>query len=218
MRLKTLVTLRRTKINACVDFFGRKFDTSHHLVKTCSKILEHKRDEACSVLKNYHHEFQPVSQEEALGLKFSENVFPVFEFPWGTFKETENQTKKNILESRFCGPSSEALIKTELNGLIALLTSIRDYGFNPLRYRSLIGRVDIINGEMSAPIIIQGNHRLACLAAMGYHSVLTTTLDGYRSIVDCSKISTWKNVQLGKCSMQYAEQIALAYCKNIKCS
>ena len=100
MRLKSLLKLRRTKIVDCVDPFARPYDRQHHLVKASLKILEGKLDEAKLVIKNYHDQFKPKSTEEALGWHESNNIFPVFHFPWGTFKIDEKQ-KKDILSSRF---------------------------------------------------------------------------------------------------------------------
>ena len=206
LKINTLKNLRKINITNCVDPFARPFNRHHHLVKVCEKMLDNEMEVAFEILENYHASFIPKSCEEALGLNTGAHKFDVFEYPWGTF-QVKQRGPKDITKSRFCGPTSGDMLQKEFDDFFALVTSIRDQGYSPIRNRAVIGRVDLkVNGN-KVPIIIQGNHRVACLMVLGYEKVLTTTLVGYKSLIDCSDRCHWPAVVSNKCESDYAMKI-----------
>ena len=198
MMWHSLKNLRLQKIIDCVDPFARPYDSTHHLVRTFDLIHQNKMKSANKVLHFYHSNFQPTSTYEALGLNVEAVKMDLFEFPWGSFKNN-TYDKKDMKKSRFCGPTPFSVVENEFSDMRKLYDSIREEGFRPLRKRSIIGCVDVIDQSRVGSIIIQGNHRIACLRVLGAKLILTTKLQGFKKEINSKNIDTWEAVRKNRC-------------------
>ena len=114
---------------------------------------------------------------------------------------SKTKSQNTELSSDFHKQRRAELRKKLPNNSVAVLFS------SPIRNRAVIGRVDLKLHGNTVPIIIQGNHRVACLMVLGYEKVLTTTLVGYKSLIDCSDRCHWPAVISNKCDSEYAMKI-----------
>ena len=215
MMWHSIKNLRLRKIVDCVDPFARRYDATHHLVKTFDLIHQNKIKEANDHLHFYHSNFKPKSTYEALRLHVSSLHTDLFEFPWGSFRNTEYQ-KKDMQQSRFCGPTPFSVVEKEFSNMRKLYDSIRNEGFQPLRKRSLIGCVDLVAKRRIGAIIIQGNHRIACLKVIGAQSLLTTKLKGFKKEINSKNIDTWEGVSKNRFKRKEAEDIFKVYLEALK--
>lgn len=169
--IKVICSLRKTSISHCVNIFGTKFDHNHHLVKTVLQIKSHPGIKFKDTeLYAYHKNFCPISTNEALGIRNLEHTYEIFHYPWGQFNRYRN-IKKNILNSRFCGPTCDDDIYLEFMKLKNLLYDILNYGYRPVRKRSIIFGTRLIKNSDQLFIPMQGNHRISVLAALNFSSI-----------------------------------------------
>lgn len=158
------------------------------------------------ISENYHAPFISKSCEKALSLSTGSHKLKVFEYPWGAFL-LKQKGPKDISKSMFCGPTFGDLLSKEFDDYFALVTSIRDEGYQPIRNTAVIGRVDPKVDGNKVLSIIRTNHRIPCLMVFGYEKVLTTTLVGYKSLIDCSDRCHWPVVVSNKCDPEHAMRI-----------
>lgn len=169
--IKLICSLRKTPISGCVNIFGVKFDHSHHLVKTVLQIISQPNIKFKETdLYKYHKNFCPKTTNEALKLENLERIYQVFCYPWGQFNKYR-KLEKNILNSRFCGPTTDEDIFKEFIKLKGLLYDISDHGYRPIRNRSIIFGTRLIRDKEIRFIPMQGNHRISVLSALNFRSL-----------------------------------------------
>jgi hypothetical protein len=170
-----------------------------------------------SILYRYHKLYQIQSMKELVataGMKVS--FAPgFFRFPWGNFKKGFNHTmsEKNKHKSRFCGPSSEGLIKEEAKNILKLKTSIVENGYNPLKYpNNFIGGVFLVreNGDYRF-VVLQGNHRVSIMSYLGIKSFKARSLNNYQLHIYETDIGKWYYVKNGMCSKEDARKYFNAF-------
>lgn len=205
--LKSLLRVRLINIEQAVTIFGRQFSEEgfHPIVQT---IREYQVNEDISVentsLYRYHNKFTPEDMCQAFGYDSSMCGLPLFVFPWGKFRLGCNKLK-DPLKSRFCGPTELGRIEKEFIDSINLYLDIKDNGYQIIRRRSVIGGTFIINKKNDKRfIVLQGNHRISALAALGHKKVLVYTMGGYLNKIEEHKIESWKEVRKGSCSKKLA--------------
>ncbi|WP_327648345.1 MULTISPECIES: hypothetical protein [unclassified Aurantimonas] len=192
--------------------FGVRFTGgNHHLVETLSLHLQDAIvDVRHTPLWRHHETFRPASTNEALSLSSSvETEFPLFTYPWGTFRKHEVRSSKDTRTSRFCGPSSESSILEEFKSTCALYTQLRESGYNPYRYpNSFIGGtwLESLSGEREF-VVLQGNHRVSCLASLGHASFEVRPLRGHHWIIRERDVERWAWVRQGWTSTNEALQV-----------
>jgi hypothetical protein len=209
----------RLPLETCIGFMGFPFDQSgwHHLIET---LKEYVRNPSLgyqdSSLYRFHAKYQPANMAEALLLSGPAVRFrpALGVFPWGGFRDDSDGARfpaKDWGRSRFCGPTPEHVIQDEFARLCAVFESIRSAGYTPWR-NSFIGGTFIRRRDGALRyIVLQGNHRMAAMAFLGYSSVLVRGLKGYRTVIDERDLTDWRCVCSGECSVEDARTYLNAY-------
>lgn len=177
----------------------------HHLRLALAEIDADPQIEAQdTTLWRFLKDFRPASISELVSN--SGTNLPLFVYPWGTFQKGALESNKSVEESRFCGPSDDAFIKDEFSRLKMLYFQMKKEGYRPTTFpNTFIGGTWLIrvNGERRF-IVLQGNHRMAVLAHLGYTKVAVRTMPGYISMIREKDIKKWPLVRLGLCPESHA--------------
>ena len=155
-----------------------RFDGTHHLVSRLANT-----DSKCEIffdflLNNHHQQIFYATGRQAM--------VDIFKFPWGQI----GRDHKNILTSRFLGPSSLDFVKQEERELFKLKNSIDQYGYNSIYCGmfSVIEGIEIVSDAGKAVcIILQGNHRVAVLHHLGVYKVKVLIKKRFRQ----NELSQW---------------------------
>lgn len=193
-----------TTIFAC-GFGGNGW---HHLRLTLAEIDADPQIEAQdTTLWRFLKDFRPASISELVSN--SGINLPLFVYPWGTFQKGVLESNKSVEESRFCGPSQDGFVVGEFERIKALYSQIRKNGYQPTKFpNSFIGGTWLArsNGQRRF-VVLQGNHRMAILAHLGYTKVAVRTMPGYISLIREKDIKKWPLVQRGLCTESHASEI-----------
>lgn len=200
-----------------VNIFGVGFaENGPHFMVKHLKQRNLLSDESCnySYLRQYHNSFQPHDTNEALGLQLAAQI-PLFVYPWGVFGSGAISTNKKAKTSRFCGPSDESFITKEIQALDRLLNNVSKEGYNPTKFpHSYIQGVWLTsaNGERRF-VVLQGNHRMAILAHLGYKKVtVRTDLFAVKEIRE-DQVCDWPLVKTGEIHRSEALKVFKAFFK-----
>lgn len=215
------LTIQQYQVSIEVDeartIFGSSFgsDGWHHLICTLEEYdQDHNIDYRTTSLYSYLKYFQPISICDLLETPYVEKCnLPLFVFPWGTFKKGQVVSNKEPGKSRFCGPSSDLFIKDEFDRTIYLYEEIKKTGYKPWSFgNTFIGGTFLVSKEGERRfIVLQGNHRMAILAHLGYKHIKVRDVKGYMVKVNESAILDWPLVKTGGCSKGIAESIFRLY-------
>ena len=162
-----------------VTIFGHTFapNGNHFIIQFLNEnVAETESDLARSKIYRFHENFCPSGTGEALGLDL-ENDLPLFLYPWGVFGSGAVKTTKSSKNSRFCGPSSDHFIKDEENSILSLFSKLQKEGYAPNKYpNSYIQGVWLVKEDGCRKfVVLQGNHRIACLSYLGYSKISVRT-------------------------------------------
>ncbi len=199
--ISSLLKVRIINIEQAVTIFGRGFTAgcAHPLVETIKEYEDNPSlDFTETTLYEYHAKFKPKNTNAALGITEQCNGLPLFQYPWGGFR-LSYQGNKDQLSSRFCGPSNDGLVRDEFNTTIALYNDIKKNGYKLIRNKSIIGGTFLVkeNGEKRF-VVLQGNHRMSVLSALGYKNLFVYTMKGYQEYIRESSLNDW--IMLNKVS------------------
>ncbi len=161
-----------------------------------------------SVLYRFHQSYQPKNMSELAYSCGNEVDFSpeLSIYPWGSFnieKSNKGGVAKDPYQTRFYGPSSLALIEKDLENLRSLYDYMKVHGYRPWYFRNaFIGGVFLEreNGEKKY-VVLQGNHRTAIMAHLGYKTMLVRHLAGYYKYISQRDIHNWYYVKSGDCSL-----------------
>ncbi|MDC3278809.1 hypothetical protein OAU68_00760 [Litorivicinus sp.] len=146
-----------------------------------------------------------------MGFDVNEFDLPLFEYPWGGFR-LNYQGGKSAEDSRFCGPSTEKLIQDEYESTVSLYNDVRDSGYKFFRKRAVIGGTFLIDRSGNKRfVVLQGNHRMSVLSAIGYNNVLVYTMSGYQEYISESSIDRWSLVRERRCPQLKALRLFSAF-------
>ncbi len=210
----SLFKIRLISIDQAVTIFGRQFTSgsAHPLVETIKEYKKNCDIDYCdTALYRYHSAFKPNNTNVALGASVGEKPLPLFQYPWGGFR-LNYKGDKNQTKSRFCGPSDDDLIDKEFHETINLYNNIKNNGYKLISKKSVIGGTFMIrdNGEKKF-VVLQGNHRMAVLSALGYKKVFVYTMTGYQEYIHESSLQDWSMVKNGACSSTISHEIFNAF-------
>jgi hypothetical protein len=167
----------------------------------------HYRD---TTLFQYLTRFQPKSICQLLKpTPPKSDWLPLFVYPWGTFRKREVAAHKDAWTSRFCGPSSEEFVAEEFHRTISLYRQLKKSGYKPWRYgHTFIGGTFMhdANGERRF-VILQGNHRAAILAHLGWKQIAVRDVPGYLARLRENEAESWPLVGRGACTPDLARRI-----------
>jgi len=207
---------RSVSLEITTNIFGCSFGPCgwHHLVEMLKEYKANPdifwRD---TTLYRYHKNFKPKSIRD-LVVTSEQTVcnIPLFTYPWGTF--VVGQAEKNVLNSRFCGPSTDEFIEAEYLRIITLYEQVKENSYKPWRYgHGFIGGTFMIdrNGRRRF-VVMQGNHRMAVLASLGVRQVKVRTYPGFLlTEVREGDVHRWPLVRDGRCTPDAALAIFRMY-------
>jgi hypothetical protein len=196
----------------CRSIFGASFgrDGWHHLRKTLEEYDANSRaDYRDTSLFAYLTGFCPSSICDLVDWPPDEPRFPLFVYPWGTFRSGETRSSKTPATSRFCGPSSAEFVADEFARTIRLYHAMRETGYRPWGFgHTFIGGTVLqrANGERRF-VVLQGNHRLAVLAHLGVDPIRVRDVPGYLRVVREQDAGKWPLVADGTCRLASALRI-----------
>jgi hypothetical protein len=196
--------------NAATSIFGCCFgdDGWHHLRQTLKEYDENpKREIKETAMWKFLKNFCPNGISVFANIEYQDPL-PLFVYPWIDLSNL-GEKPKDPKSSRFCGPSSDEFVRKEYLRTISLYKKIKSQGYKPSHYpHSLISGTFLISrsGKMRF-IVMQGNHRMAVLAHLGYSEILVRANTGTIPFVDERKIKTWPNVRNGRCSVEHAGEV-----------
>lgn len=200
---------RRLAVGDVRTIFGASFvpEGWHHILET---LREYDADPDIALerttLYAFLKHFAPRSLGEWTGLPDCDGLGP-FEFPWGWFTPKSDGASRDALNSRFCGPSTDAFIAAEWRAILSLYADLRRDGYHPFRHASgfLQGTHFVACDGSRCFVIMQGNHRLAILAHLGLKNFHVRS--DPRIVLPAvyeSEVERWPLVQAGRCSVDDA--------------
>lgn len=200
-------------IEICTGYFGFQFRGWHYLVELLKEYDTNRELQFDkSVIKKFHSHYKPQNGYDFVRHYADDVQFcpPFGIFPWGTFVADSNVdggAAKDPVRTRFCGPSSDELIKSEFENTIGIFKSIREEGYQPWRRTFVSGTFLKRNNGDLRYVVTQGNHRMAVLSHLGYESVLVRELPLQYKTINEEDVDSWYYVRNGECS----REDALAY-------
>lgn len=202
---------KKFKIDDISNIFASSFGSNgwHPIVKT---LEEFDLNSSISVDKTslwkYHKNFLPKSISTLINKEINA-ALPTFIYPWGSFNDGSSISEKNQKLSRFCGPSSDQFINDEFKRIIALYKNLKISGYTPRKYpHSYIGGTILIkNNGQTRFIVMQGNHRTAIFAHLGYKNLDVRLIPNALNYVREKDLSKWIMVKNASCSENDAKKI-----------
>lgn len=186
----------------CRTIFGLKLNDTHIF-----KFLEDHENQfdsfSISDIRNTEIYNYLIEEKKSLLSEFGFD-FGVFNLPWGNFRlDYPNSPVKNVLNSRFCGPSSDDFAVKEIENIIELFKSIKRYG---LKRRYLpFSVVHMKLGNKSSYVILGGNHRSIIAYYLGYRNIFVTNHNECFKTICSSEVDSWYHV----CKCDISKEIAL---------
>jgi len=211
VRLVSSTWLQRTiNPDIATTIFGCSFGDGgwHHLRQTLDEydtnpVISPK----VTTLWRFLRQFCPTSISGLAGVT-NEEPLPLFIYPWGPFNP-EGAVRKESWRSRFCGPSTDSFIEEEFARTVRLYQAVRAEGYRPYRYpNSFIGGTWLVanNGDKRF-VVMQGNHRMAALAHLGYSAIRVRRIRQALSFVFERDLPKWPLVLKGRCSEDHARRV-----------
>jgi hypothetical protein len=204
---------RKIKTSEASTIFGASFGASgwHHIRKTLEEYDRNPDvDYRDTTMYLYLKHFTPSTIGDLIEVDGKESCeLPFFVYPWGTFKKNQSEINKDPQMSRFCGPSSDEFIKDEFDRTLILYKKLQKTGYRPWDYgNTFIGGTFLINqqGERRF-VVLQGNHRMAMLAHLGYESLFVRDVPGNLDKITERNKQNWLLVKSGQCPLTIADRI-----------
>jgi hypothetical protein len=208
-------------ISSCVHYcgfrYGRgEFNPYENYVVSLSngESLQEVRGRFEDFLQHY----RPENMGEALGISLS-HAYPMWEFPWfpesvlaggkGGWLGSPSDVPDIITHFSTTGILRRR-IDEEFSWLEGAYYSIREVGYQPGRFAGHIRALKLINNEGKARhLILDGNHRLSALVALG-HSRVTIAYRIHMTI-RASQHARWPQVIGGIYSKEDARKVFEVY-------
>lgn len=188
--------------------FGSKFEGGwNHIIETLKEYDKNPNiDFKDTTLYYFLKYFKPKSISDLVDHN-TKNKLKMFCFPWG--KANKKLGKKNIQNSRFCGPSSDDFIESEFKNIINLYLKLKKNGYKPYTYPNshIIGTWLINKQGNSVFLVLGGNHRTAVLSHLGLKKIKVRTNRLLIRKVYEKEICNWIPVKEKKCSKIHAKKV-----------
>ncbi len=175
-------TVFEVELNKCVDLYGADFtDDFHHFTQVLKEYQDNpKLTYQDSVLKTYYGYFQPNNLEEALFIK--KGRAPRLNRGWIGYPWFWDKSQKLIFTSKpgetrvggnhFFGPNTDEFGDAELKRLVPLYDLLKEQGYHPELFADgYISGYLLVKGDDYRFVVTEGQHRIACLAALGYEKI-----------------------------------------------
>lgn len=213
-------TIMEVDMNKCLDIHGAAYIKDfHHFVES---LKEYDKNPDItyekSILKAYYNKFKPKNQEEVIFAKDKEMPklrYGYTGYPWYwskneklKFTEAPGETREG--GNHFFGPNTDKFGAAELRRLIHLYKIFKKQGYHPEMFSDgYISGYLLIKGKDYRFVVTEGQHRVACLAALGYEKIRCrfTFQPQYPKIVYHQDIKKWPQVANGVYSRNMASRI-----------
>jgi hypothetical protein len=204
-------------IASCVHFCGFRYGRGEYQpYESYVTALARGEDRAAARGRfvRFLQHYRPRHFAEALGAT-SVREHPLWSYPWiarpppPAWRETFAECP-DIL-THFCAQGvSGPRIREEWSWLEGALASIREHGYQPARFGSPLSvrRLESADGARMH-LVLDGNHRLSALSALG-HTVAPVRLLA-RSVVRETELRRWPQVRSGAWSPEDAQAVFRAY-------
>jgi len=173
-----------------------------------------------SALYRFHQRYQPQDMSDLPVSAGAEVTFKpgLSIYPWGSFNIEKSRSGGNVKDAyrtRFYGPSTLALVGTDLVNLRSLYEYMKIHGYRPWYFRNaFIGGVFLEKADGQRRfVVLQGNHRTAILAHLGQRRIVTRYLSGYYKCIKEKDVNKWFHVESGECSIEDAIAYIRAFFK-----
>lgn len=204
-------------VNACVHFCGFRYGGgAYHPYESYLRAVASggKKAAAEAELIDFVRHYRPRNMGEALGVGLR-RAYPLWLFPWSrrnpppAWRRTVEECPDiltHFVEDGVARPRLEA----EFAWLDRALASISEHGFQPEKFRSPILARQLVNeaGE-AAWLLLDGNHRVAALAARGEQRVRVRYLP--LATVRETAVLRWPQVRRGVYAPEDARAVFRAY-------
>lgn len=216
----TRSTIINIELSKCTDMYASNYmGDFHHFVETLKeyeKAPELKYSN--SILKTYYESFQPKNLGEGLfGIKEKPSKLTKgwIGYPWCWSSNKRFLFVDKIEDTRpggnhHFGPNTEGFGEDEFNRLTNLYSYLKHYGYHPEMFSDgYISGYLLVKDNDYRFIVTEGQHRIACLVALGYENILCrlTQRPEYPRIVDYKDVKTWAQVANGVYSRSLAEKV-----------
>ena len=210
------------RINECVHFAGFNYGrgTYHPYESFVARL--HKGDALTDIRAQFETflcRYRPRHFGEALGITLGRK-YPLWLFPWSRFWRywridtnaawfTDPCDIPDIITHFSSRGIPREMVDKEQNWLFRAYESISKIGYCPESFGYPSGRVLLAADGARACIILDGNHRVSTLSALGYSTVDIRCWPW--NIVRQDALDDWPGVRNGYFARQDAEKIFLAY-------
>lgn len=210
-------TLREVEISSCVHYCAFRyglgeFNPYENFTRgiVSGRPAQALRADFIDFLVHY----RPRNLADALGVDIPEDVH-LWQFPWrrrllggrGAWRASPAEVPDILTHFSDAGVPS-ALIEQECHWLMRAVNTMRCDGYQPQRY-TYARLIELRDGDRCSYLVLDGNHRIAALAALGKARVLAQ-VSRWRG-VRAEQIRYWPQVRKGQVSPQSALAILRAY-------
>ena len=213
-------TIFEVELTKCVDLYGAGYVTDWHpfvqVLKQHQEEINLKYED--SILREYYDKFKPKNLEEGLFAK--RGRARKLERGWIGLPWFWDENKRVIFEDKlgetrpggnhFFGPNTEEFGAAELGRLVHLLPVLEEQGYQPEFFSDgYISGYLLIKGNDYRFVVTEGQHRIACLAALGYESIRVrfSQKPEYPRIVRFEDVKRWPQVINGAYSVNLAFKV-----------
>ncbi len=201
----------------CVHFCGFRYSRGElNPYETYARALARNEPvaQARTAFVEFLQHYRPRHFGEALGLDLQRN-YPLWLYPW---------TRRSVQPGWYDVPGdcpdvltyfselgiSRRRIGLEFGWMENAFASIRQHGYQPARFRSVIrARKFLAEDGTAAYLILDGNHRLAVLAALGVERITLRHLPS--ATVRRSDLPRWPRVRDGTYLPEDASKVFAVY-------
>ncbi len=214
-------------ISSCVHYSGFRYGVSQFNPLEYSARDHYKGIPILNVRRqfvNFLQYYRPSHLGEALGIDLLQNC-PLWAYPWRNLSESDRKSnfgwldRPEDIEDIITHFSSAGilgkLIDQEFFWQEQALMAIMEHGYRPEKYSYAYTLELRRNDQCSAHILLDGNHRVSALSAMGHKSLIV--IRDKKSVIFESRMHEWPEVSSGMMSIEDAHNIFHAYFQGNHC-
>lgn len=170
--------------------------------------------EARRRLLEFLQHYRPRDLGEALGVRLAV-AQPLWRFPWDRSESSPAWVDRleecpDILTHFLSRGVPVGRLEQEFGWLVRALGSIRDHGYRPERFKNTVLARKLVRADgKKAYLLLDGNHRVAAMAALGYTEVAVSCPPWL--VVREYEVANWVQVRRGTCPPEDARRILGVY-------
>ena len=213
-------TVFEVELDKCVDLYGAGYvGDFQHFIEVLKEYQENRELEyEDSVLKAYYDRFQPKNMEEALFIQKGRAPrlgHGWIGYPWDWDKSLKVVYTQSPQETRpggnhHFGPNTDQFGETEFKRLVPLYVILKEQGYHPELFADgYISGYLLVKGDDYRFVVTEGQHRMACLAALGYEKIRCrfSNQPQFPHVVLWEDVKKWPQVANGAYSVNLALKV-----------